>query len=81
MAFRPAPKPLLVTISESRALDCMRDGSALVHMHGKSSEKHWFIVPGGPVDDKTSERIRARPDVVGQKDGLFPNHDQTWRMH
>jgi len=58
----------------------MRDGGALIHMHGNASEKQWFVVPGGAVTDETAEKIKRRPDVAGQHDGLFPNHDQTWRM-
>ena len=40
----------------------------------------WFIIPGGQVTDVVADRIKQHPTVVGQKDGLFPHHDQTWRM-
>jgi hypothetical protein len=50
-------------------------------MHGgKPNGCHWFVVPGGAVSEQTSIEIRNHPSVVGGKDGLFPDHDQTWRM-
>jgi hypothetical protein len=58
----------------------MRNGAALVHMHVTVSKKQWFIVPGSPATDRTAARIRERPDVIAQRDGLFPGHDQTWRL-
>jgi hypothetical protein len=67
-------------LSLRRAMERMRTGSRLVHMHGKREERHWFVVPGGSVSDETSTRIREHPSVVSGKDGLFPEHDQTWRM-
>jgi hypothetical protein len=78
--YPKAPPPHQPTMPDDLALDCLRDGAALVHMHGKAAEKQWFVVPGGPVTDATADRIRKRPDVIGQHDGLFPGHDQTWRM-
>ena len=68
-----------ITLSEQQALARMRGGSALVHMHGKPG-RHWFVVPGGSVTDTTADRIRRHPAVLCGKDGLFPQHDQTWRM-
>jgi len=62
-----------------QALELMRAGSALVHMHG-TPQTEWFIVPGGPVSDITAEKIRSHALVKGQADGLFPKLDQTWRM-
>jgi hypothetical protein len=49
-------------------------------MHGRPNGYHWFVVPGGAVSEETSIRIREHPSVIGGKDGLFPDHDQTWRM-
>ena len=78
---KPAPRPLVRTPSEKLALDYLRDGGVLVHMHSHgATEKQWFVVPGGAVEDQTADRIKQRPDVIGQRDGLWPNHDQTWRM-
>jgi len=68
------------TLTLRLALEYMREGARLIHMHRKASELCWFVTPGGAVTDKTAEEIKRRPDVVGQKDGLFPGHDQTWRV-
>jgi hypothetical protein len=67
-------------LSEKRAVEQMRTGSALVHLHGRDSGRQYFVVPGGPITDETAEKIKQRPDVLGQRDGLFPNLDRTWRM-
>jgi len=68
-------------LSERRAVYFLRNGSALVHMQGGNRrELKWFVVPGGPVDNEVSERIRKRPDIVSNHDGLWPGYDQTWRM-
>lgn len=80
MKYRPAPKPFLPTIHDALAIDRMKEGSILVHAHGKGIEKRWFVIPGGPITDDTAESIRSRPDVTPQNDGLFPGQDQTWRM-
>jgi hypothetical protein len=77
---KPASKPFLRTLPERIAFDRMRDGGGLVQMLVKTSEKQWFVVPRGPVTDSTAATIREWPDVKGQHDGLFPYHDQTWRM-
>ena len=66
------------TLSTKRALDLMRTGSRLVHMHG--TNQRWFVEPGGAVTDAVAGEIRNHPSVIAQKDGLFPHHDQTWRM-
>ena len=68
-------------LSLKRAMERMRTGSRLVHMHGsKPNGRCWFVVPGGSVSEETSTAIRKHPSVIGGKDGLFPDHDQTWRM-
>jgi hypothetical protein len=63
-----------------QALQRMRTGARLVHMHGPASGPSWFIVPGGPVADIVAVTVREHPAVVAGADGLFPGHDQTWRM-
>jgi hypothetical protein len=77
-AARTKPSPEPKTLSAERAMECMRTGSELVLTHGKPNG--WSVVPGGAVSEQTSIRIRAHPSVIGGKDGLFPDHDQTWRM-
>jgi hypothetical protein len=68
-------------LSFKRAMARMQTGSRLVLMHGgKPNERHWFVVPGGSISKQTSTEIRNHPSVIGGKDGLFSDHDQTWRM-
>ena len=67
-------------LSFKRAMARMRTGSRLVHMHGRPDGRHWFVVPGGAISEDTSIAIRKHASVIGGKDGLFPGHDQTWRM-
>jgi hypothetical protein len=69
------------TLKAERALDHMRRGSRLVHMHGMAKTGFsWFVVPGGPITGVVARKLLEHPNVVGGKDGLFPGHDQTWRM-
>jgi hypothetical protein len=72
-----------LALPKDKALDRMRTGSTLIHMSpdpNKPRDYRWFVVPGGPVKGETAEMIKTHPGVVGQRDGLWPNHDQTWRM-
>jgi hypothetical protein len=64
------------TLTERKALDFMRLGSALVCTYGNT----WCVIPGGIVADDVAMAIKARPDVKGQHDALFPGLHQTWRM-
>jgi len=67
-----------------RAIDLMRlPGTRLVRMFTVGSPEGYahYIIPGGYVEPDTAEKIKARPDVIAGEDGLFPNVDQTWRMH
>jgi hypothetical protein len=67
------------TLSESFALELLREGRLLMKMH-TAHGRRWFIVPGGQVNDRTAERILQRPDVQPYDSGLFPGHDQTFRL-
>ena len=69
--------PLALTHEE--AIDLMRTGSRLVKIIGQGGVM-WFVIPGGQVTGAIADRIKQDLAVVGQKDGLFPHHDQTWRM-
>lgn len=42
--------------------------------------KSYYVVPGGKITKEVATALWKRPDVFGSKDGLFPGHDQTWRM-
>jgi hypothetical protein len=66
-------------VQSKTALEFMRAGSRLVELHSKSGFE-WWVVPGGYVSNETAIQIKQHPRVVGQRDGLFPGLDQTWRM-
>ena len=75
-------KPL-AQIGLKKALDMMRRrGTCLAKMFTDASPEGFahYIVPGGPVSAETAEKIKAHPLVSASKDGLFPGHDQTWRL-
>jgi hypothetical protein len=67
-------------LTAEKALARMRTGSVLVHMHTNNKTQRWFVIPGGAVNEAVAETIRTHPLVSGSRDGLFPQHDQTWRM-
>jgi len=74
---------VVAKIGLQRALDLMRRPNArLVRMHSNSKVNgvEYFVVPGGPVELETAEKIKAYPLVRGDGDALFPGLDQTWRM-
>jgi hypothetical protein len=75
-------KPLK-SIGIRKAMDLMRVNDArLVKMHTDASPDGFahYIIPGGYVDPATAEKIKHHPLVTASKDGLFPSHDQTWRI-
>ena len=67
------------TLSETFALDLMREGSALMRMHTVKGMR-WFVVPGGQVTDAVVARILARPDVQPRDSGLVPGCEQTFQL-
>jgi len=54
-------------------------GRRLTRMHTARGVR-WFLIPDGEVTSETARAIRNMPNVVGSKDGLFPQMDQTWRV-
>jgi hypothetical protein len=67
------------SLSYDAAMTLMRRPDArLVRMNGRGGG--YYVTGGGPVGDVVAVKIIAHPLVRGGKDGLFPNHDQTWRM-
>ena len=73
----------LKAIGLKRAIELMRlPNTRLVRMVTDGSPDGFahYVVPGGYVEPSTADKIKARPDVVAGNDGLFPGHDQTWRV-
>lgn len=80
IALKHPPKK---AISFKRAISMMRlRGTRLVKMHTDSCPGGFahYVIPGGYVEPDVAEKIKAHPAVSASKDGLFPGHDQTWRM-
>jgi hypothetical protein len=67
------------TLSETFALELMREGKLLRKMHTHNGMR-WFVVPGGQVTDAVARRILARPDVQPRDSGLFPGCEQTFQL-
>jgi hypothetical protein len=70
-------------IGLNRAIDMMRSpGTRLVKMHTNDSPEGFahYLIPGGYVAPDTAEKIKQHPLVRSSEDGLFPGHDQTWRL-
>jgi hypothetical protein len=67
------------TLSETFALELMREGKPLMRMHTVHGMR-WFIVSGGQVTDAVADRILARPDVQPRDIGLFPGCEQTFQL-
>jgi hypothetical protein len=51
----------------------------LIKQNHNGRTRH-YIVPGGVVDEQVAQMIKDHPQVRGGKDGLFPGHEQTWRI-
>jgi hypothetical protein len=69
-------------IRYEKAIELMRRPDArLLRMHNGSNGVAYYVVPGGfPVEPATAVKIVDHPNVRGGADGLFPGHEQTWRM-
>jgi hypothetical protein len=71
-------KPL---INYRKAIELMRrPGVCLARMHQAGGGFAFYVIPGGEVAAETAAQIKSHPLVQGGADGLWPNHDRTWRM-
>lgn len=58
------------------AIEAMRKPDArVVKMNGEH-----YVVPGGRIERAAATKVMSHPLVRAGHDGLFPGHDQTWRM-
>src|SRR5262245_31063201 len=67
------------TLSETFALELMREGKLLMKMHTHNGMR-WFVERGGQITDAAAARILARPDVQPHDSGLFPGCEQTFQL-
>jgi len=59
-------------LAAEKALQHMRTGSVLVHVHGKSQNGCcWFVVPGGAVNDAVASKIKNHPCVIDRRTDCF----------
>lgn len=80
---RQASKKNPTSIGLKKAIEAMsRSGARMVLMRNEKAIDGfaYYVVPGGHVDVEVAEKIKRHPDVIAGEDGLFPGHDQTWRM-
>lgn len=71
------------TLDYARAIEAMRrPETRLVRMNNGSAGGGFafYVIPGGRVEDSVADKIVAHPLVRSGHDGLFPGHDQTWKM-
>lgn len=64
--------------NESAALELMRTGQCLVHLHSRRGAK-WFL-SDGQVSEETAQKLIARQDVGQLDPGLFAGHAQTYLL-
>ena len=63
---RPDARMVMTNVSS-------KDGNAM-------RSEYWISPSGVRVEPKIAEQIKAHPQVIGSKDGIWPGHDQTWRI-
>jgi hypothetical protein len=63
-----------------RAIDMMRTGSRLVKQHNKDGTIGHYLAPGGYVEPAVAEKLKQHPLILAGRDGMWPGHDQTWRL-
>ena len=65
------------TLSLWAALNHMRGGQPLLHMHTRLGAA-WFVVPAGQISDETAKLLLERPDIQPTNDSSFPGCNQTF---
>jgi hypothetical protein len=71
------------TLGYSRAIEAMRKPETrLVRMNNGQTGGGFafYVIPGGRVEDLVADKIINHPLVRAGHDGLFPGHNQTWKM-
>jgi hypothetical protein len=66
-----------------QALDLLRRKDArMVQTNGQNGNRteYWMWPACVRIEPKLAEAIKLHPQVIGSKDGMWPGHDQTWRM-
>ena len=56
------------------------DGVYLMKLHTRNGQEFYIVPGGGHVRSDDAAAIIARPDIIPDANGLFPNCPQSWRM-
>jgi hypothetical protein len=67
-------------IGLNRAIDLMRLGSVLVRQHNGDGTSGHYLAPGGYVEPAIAEKLKSHPLISAGADGIWPGHDQTWKL-
>jgi hypothetical protein len=70
----------LKAIGLKKALDLLRKPATRMIRVNSDHGSQYYVVPGGYVDPQTAEKIKNHPQVTSGRDGLWPGHEQTWRI-
>lgn len=70
----------LKALGFKRAIDQMpQPGVRLIQQKTELGAVH-YVVPGGYVTPEVAQKIKDHPQVLAGHDGLWPGHEQTWRL-
>lgn len=58
-----------------KALDRLRAGGVMIREGGE-----YYLIPGGRLDPNLAAKLKSHPQVSGGRDGMWPGHEQTWRI-
>ena len=69
----------------NKALDLLRQpGARMVMTNGDGDERnrseYWITPACIRVPPAIAHKIKNHPQVIAGKDGIWPDHDQTWRI-
>jgi hypothetical protein len=67
-------------LSYHRAVDLMRVGSILIKQHNADGSTGHYLAPGGYVEPTVAGKLKGHPLVLAGRDGMWPKHDQTWKL-
>ena len=67
------------TFNENAALDLMREGKSLVHMHTRQGHK-WYLADG-QVSNETAQKLIERPYISQLDAGLFAGFALSYSLH
>ena len=58
-----------------KALDSLRKGAVVIR-----EGEYYYLIPGGRIELALAAKIKEHPQVMVGRDGMWPGHEQTWRI-